>query len=90
MATNLQVPEVAGPLGTLALSQVKPHSSTASLRAVKWHQDLRRLGMVLPFAVVHDFGLVLVAGPEQIVISPRHDWTTSDPRLAQALERYRG
>lgn len=89
MATNLQVPEVAGPLGTLALSQVKPHSSTASLRAVKWHQDLRRLGMILPFAVVHDFGMVLVAGPDQIQLAPRVDWATADARLSNTLEHYR-
>lgn len=89
MATNVQAPAVAGPLGTLALSQVKPHSSTASLRAVKWHQDLRRLGMVLPFAVVHDFGMVLVAGPEQVEVAPRVDWASSDPRLSAALDAYR-
>lgn len=85
----MQVPEVAGPLGTLALSQVKPHSSTASLRAVKWHQDLRRLGMILPFAVVHDFGMVLVAGPEQLEIAARVDWTAGDARLARTLDAYK-
>ncbi len=89
MARDTQTLEVAGPLGTLALSQVKPHSSTASLRAVKWHQDLRRLGMILPFTVVHDFGMVLVAGPEQLEIAPRVDWSSSDARLARTLDAYR-
>jgi len=62
---------VAGPLGSLALSRVKPHSSTAALRAVKWHQDLLRLGTVLPLFVVHDLGLVLCAGPDQLELQAR-------------------
>ena len=88
MATNLRAPEVAGPLGTLALSQVKPHSSTASLRAIKWHQDLRRLGIVLPFAVVHDFGMVLAAGRQQLELGPRVDWTQHDRGLAAECAGY--
>jgi len=82
-------PEVAGPLGTLALSQVKPHSSTASLRAIKWHDDLRRLGMDLPFAVVHDFGMVLVASSHQLEIAPRVGWEGVDDQVARAVLRYR-
>jgi hypothetical protein len=89
VSTNLDAPEVATPLGTLALSQVKPHSSTASLRAVKWHQDLTRLGIALPFAVVHDFGMVLTAGPGQLEVGPRVDWQTADQGLAAELGRYR-
>lgn len=86
--------EVAGPLGTLALSQVKPHSSTVSLRAVKWHQDLERLGLVLPFFVVHDFGMVLAAGRQQIEVSPRVGWAAlagraGDAKLGDACDRYR-
>jgi hypothetical protein len=63
--------EIAGPLGTLLHSCVTPHSSTAALRAVKWHDDLRRLGIELPFVVVHDFGLALVAGQDQLTLGPR-------------------
>jgi hypothetical protein len=88
LATNLRSPEVAGPLGTLALSHVKPHSSTASLRAIKWHQDLLRLGMVLPFVLVHDFGMVLTAGRHQLELAPRVDWRSQDPALADACQRY--
>lgn len=88
MTTNLRAPEVAGPLGTLALSQVKPHSSTASLRAIKWHHDLRRLGIVLPFALVHDFGMVLAAGRSHIELGPRVDWTSADPPLARECQQY--
>ena len=88
VSTDLRNPHVAGPLGTLAISQVKPHSSTASLRAIKWHEDLRRLGMDLPFAVVHDFGMVLVTGPQQIELGPRVDWSGSDAALAKECRRY--
>jgi hypothetical protein len=88
VATNLRSPEVALPLGTLALSQVRPHSSTASLRAVKWHADLRRLGLMLPFAVVHDFGMALAAGADHIELGPRVDWRSLDPTLANDCARY--
>ena len=88
MAAKLQNSEVAGPLGTLALSQVKPHSSTASLRAIKWYDDLRRLGLELPFCIVHDFGMVLSAGRSQLELGPRCDWTSTDPVLAEECRRY--
>ncbi|MEM9696153.1 MAG: hypothetical protein AAGA56_26650, partial [Myxococcota bacterium] len=82
-------PEVAGPLGTLALSQVEPHSSTAALRAIKWHADLERLGIFLPFAVVHDLGLILSAGPEQVRVAARVEWASTDPVIARQCESYR-
>ncbi|MBI4950716.1 MAG: hypothetical protein HY908_01670 [Myxococcales bacterium] len=63
--------EVSGPLGSLALSQVRPHSATAALRAARWHADLVRLGVVLPLFVVHDLGLVLATGREQYALEPR-------------------
>src|SRR5438477_13116113 len=40
-----------GPLGSLALSQVRPLSSSLALRAIRWHEGLERLGVVLPFAL---------------------------------------
>ncbi len=68
---GLRRPEIAGPLGSLALSCVTPHSATSALRAVKWHQDLARLGVALPLFVVHDFGLALTCGPDQLALGPR-------------------
>ncbi len=88
VAAKLQSSEVAGPLGTLALSQVKPHSSTASLRAIKWHDDLRRLGVELPFCIVHDFGMLLTAGRQQLELGPRCNWSSQDPGLAEDCRRY--
>jgi hypothetical protein len=54
-------PAIAGPLGTLALSVVRPRASTLALCAVRWHHDLKRLGVNFPFALVHDLGLALGA-----------------------------
>jgi hypothetical protein len=62
---------VAGPLGSLALSYVRPGASVLALRAVKWHGGLERLGVVLPFAMVHDIGLLFAAGQEQIEMGAR-------------------
>jgi hypothetical protein len=64
-------PAVAGPLGTLAFSVVRPHSATLALRALRWHRDLERLGVRMPLAIVHDIGLLLGARNEQLEIGPR-------------------
>ena len=62
---------VSGPLGSLALSLVRPSASTMVLRAVKWHQGLERLGVALPFALVHDVGMLFAAPREQYEVGPR-------------------
>ena len=85
---DLELPEVAGPLGTLAFSLVQPHSSTASLRAVKWHADLTRLGIDIPFAVVHDVGLALCLNPDQLDIRPRASVDAIDAALTSAIPGY--
>lgn len=86
--SDLDDSAIAGPLGTMALSQVRPYSSTASLRAAKWHADLSRLGIVLPAAVVHDFGLALCCRPNQLEMGPRTSLASLDPRLAATVEAY--
>lgn len=62
---------VMGPLGTLALSVVRPHSVTLALRAIGWHRDLERLGIRMPLGVVHDLGLVLACPKEQLELGTR-------------------
>lgn len=64
-------PAVSGPLGSLALSRVRPGSSSLALRAVRWHEGLARLGVTLPFALVHDIGLLFAAPREQLELGPR-------------------
>jgi hypothetical protein len=60
-----------GPLGGLALSVVRPFGPMLVLRAIKWHKDLDRLGLVLPFFVVHDLGLLYAAPSDQVEVGPR-------------------
>jgi hypothetical protein len=74
-------PSVAGPVGSLALSVVCPRAPTLALRALRWHQDLQRLGVVLPLFVVHDVGLLLACDNEQLDVAPR---VPVEPLLAQA------
>jgi hypothetical protein len=62
---------VTGPLGSLALSQVRPLASSLALRAVRWHEGLVRLGVAIPFALTHDVGLLFAAPREQLEIGPR-------------------
>jgi hypothetical protein len=73
MLNATQAKDVAftGPLGGLALSVVRPFSPMLVVRAIKWHKDLDRLGLVLPFFVVHDLGLLYAAPGEQVELGPR-------------------
>lgn len=61
------------PLGSLAMSQVEPASTTLAYRAVAWHDTLDRLGIEVPFAFVHDVGLLFAAPPGQRTLGPRCD-----------------
>ena len=89
----LKDPSVIGPLGSLALSQLRPQSAVLALRAVRWHAGLERLGVVLPFAVVHDVGLLFAVPREQVDIGPRCDMATlgggRGPDLVTLTESYR-
>ncbi|MEZ4315677.1 MAG: hypothetical protein R3F14_47280, partial [Polyangiaceae bacterium] len=67
----LKESSASGPLGSLALSQVRPAASTMVLRAVKWHQGLERLGVMLPFFLVHDVGMLFAAPKEQYEVGTR-------------------
>ena len=64
-------PAVAGPLGSLLLSAVRPRASTLALRALRWQRDLLRLGVKMPLAVIHDLGLLLACPKEQLELGPR-------------------
>lgn len=86
-------PAVTGPLGSLALSQVRPLSTSLALRALRWMEGLTRLGVVLPFALVHDVGLLFAAPRDQLAIGPRAPLEAIAARLRDAprlLESYRG
>ena len=85
-------PTVTGPLGSLALSQVRPGNSSLALRAIRWHEGLERLGVVLPFGLVHDIGMLFAAPREQLDIGPRCEPQTIAPVARDAhrlLEAYR-
>ncbi|HTJ83864.1 MAG TPA: hypothetical protein VL400_19230 [Polyangiaceae bacterium] len=62
---------VAGPLGSLGLSCVRPANATMGLRALRWHESLTRLGVVLPLFLVHDVGMLFGVPPEQREIVAR-------------------
>ncbi|MFO0617571.1 MAG: hypothetical protein U0414_33565 [Polyangiaceae bacterium] len=68
-----RTPAVAGPLGSLALSQIRPAAPTLALRALRWHDGLTRLGLALPFFLVHDVGMMFAAPAEQYEITTRVD-----------------
>jgi len=51
--------------GTLVLSGVPSENPMALVRAAAWQNKVRRLGLQVPFFVVHDLGLLLARGAEQ-------------------------
>jgi hypothetical protein len=55
-----------------------------ALRAVKWHQGLERLGVALPFSLVHDVGLLFASPKEQLEIGPRAELSVLTPRIRDA------
>ncbi len=71
---------VIGPLGGLALSSVRAAAPMMIVRALRWYRDLARLGLHLPFFIVHDVGLLYAAPKEQLEIAPR-------PALAPLIAR---
>jgi hypothetical protein len=60
-----------GPLGGLLLSVVRPRGPMFLVRAIKWFRDLDRLGICLPFFLVHDLGLLYAAPADDVDIGAR-------------------
>src|SRR5580700_7882190 len=79
-------PAIIGPLGGLALSQVRSSSPMHVVRAVRWWRDLARLGVRLPLFVVHDLGLLYGAPHEQIELAPRPGVEGAVARIGRLVE----
>ena len=56
------------------------------VRAIRWYRDLARLGLHLPFFLVHDLGLLYAAPKEQLDIGPRQGQEAILSRLPRASE----
>ena len=86
-------PGVFGPLGSLAFSHVRPVAGTSAMRALSWQDLTQRLGLNLPFFMVHDLGMLFAAPREQYVIGARADLRQvlgerEAQQLANATELY--
>ena len=62
-------------------------SSSLALRALRWSEGLERLGVTLPFLLVHDVGLLFAAPREQLEIGRRVPSETLAPRSREAAAR---
>ncbi|MCL2725194.1 MAG: hypothetical protein FWD69_12230 [Polyangiaceae bacterium] len=80
-------PVIAGPLGGLVFSVVRANSPMMVMRAVRWYHDLARLGLQLPFFMVHDFGLLYAAPKEQLEIGPRPGTDVLVQRVVPAFQQ---
>ena len=88
-AKNVTNAEIAGPLGSLALSVVRAATPTMVVRALRWYRDLARLGIHLPFFLVHDIGLLYAAPREQLLIGPRAAMSAVGSRTEALLDLFR-
>ncbi len=81
-----------GLLGSLALSMVRPGSSTLAMRSLRWERDLDRLGLSIAFPIVHDVGMLLAAPPEQLAIGSRIalEPLLGVPGAREQLQEYEG
>ena len=59
-------PAIVGPLGGVLLSEVRAKAPMMVVRAIRWYRDLGRLGLHLPFFLVHDLGLLYAAPDDQV------------------------
>jgi len=60
-----QTTAVSYELGSLLLSGVPSGNAMALVRAAAWQNRVRRLGLSVPFFIVHDLGLLFTRGAEQ-------------------------
>jgi hypothetical protein len=85
-------PKVVGPIGGMLLSAVRASSPMLIMRALRWWDDLARLGVRLPLFIVHDFGLIYGAPDDQIALSARPGADAvadTVAKLPEALAAYR-
>ncbi|MBI2898050.1 MAG: hypothetical protein HYY06_31140 [Deltaproteobacteria bacterium] len=68
---KLETTEIAREIGGLALSCVRAENPMLLIRAATWRNTLRRIGVHVPFFVVHDIGLVLCADEAAAPLGPR-------------------
>ena len=88
-ARDMQNANIAGPLGSLVLSVVRAASPMMVVRALRWYRDLARLGLHLPFFMVHDIGLLLAAPRDQLLIGARPAMSSVGTRSQVLLDLHR-
>lgn len=84
---------LARQVGTLTLSQVRIDNPMAVIRAAAWHNAISRLGIHLPFFIVHDLGLLLTTprGASGWTLGPRaHSLAriAPPPPVKRLLDKY--
>jgi len=90
--TQSRDPVIVGPIGGLLLSCVRASAPMMVVRALRWYRDLARLGVHLPFFVVHDVGLLYAAPREQLAMGLRPGAEATlerQPRLGELHKTYR-
>ena len=82
-------PEQSREIGSLGFSLIEADNAMLSVRAAQWRNSLARIGLPIPFWLVHDVGVMLV----HPVDAPRKrramDKLNLPPEVSSALEGWR-
>jgi len=76
-------------VGSLGFSMVEADNPMLAVRAAQWRNSLAKVGLAVPFWVVHDIGLLLVHAPSEIRIRRALEKVTLAPEAKAALEKWR-
>ena len=90
VGAHLRQSEAARELGGLALSCVRTENPMVELRAAQWRNALGRVGLAIPFWLVHDLGMLGVLDPQAAPIGPRPVLTQLQlpPDVTEAIQLY--
>ncbi len=80
--------ETARELGGLALSCFPNENPMVSVRAAQWRNSLAKVGLPLPFWLVHDLGVAAVVDPSTVPIGPRKVAAQLPPAAQASLAKY--
>ena len=81
--------EQARDVGGLGFSLVEADNPMLAVRAAQWRNSLGRVGLALPFWVVHDIGLLLVHAPGDIRLRRSMEKAQLPPEVANGLEHWK-
>jgi hypothetical protein len=76
-------------VGGLGFSMVEADNAMLAVRAAQWRNSLAKVGLAVPFWVVHDLGLLLVHAPSELRLRRPMEKIQLPPEVSSALVTWR-